>query len=558
MPPVESAASSGRARQHGAHWGIAGLLAVFTTVAFYINLQVNTGLSDDHAGYLAMARQIALGELPIRDFVDLGAFLHIWLSAAAAQTGPGLLPEMAMSWAFIAAGEAVAVYLVWRSTGSLTAAALAGLTALLLYPRLYSFPKVFVYPVTVWMLWRYVERPARARLWGLALWAAVALLLRFDHGAAVFAAAVGTIALTRGPRAIGGALRDITEFAAAFAVWLTPFWLYLAMSIGVRRHLTDMLAFGQYGLDERERFTWRPLFGEPWLGGEHALAFLFYVIVLLTVAAVTWAGLRLVRDYRTNRQASVRTLQLCAVVGLWLTSAPMLVRNNLAGRIPDAGTLLVILAALLAVPWRSLGVAPSPRRRRLHAGFALAITAFVVVAIARIELTGGVPLKRLAALFSPEGLERAEGIIEELRTEPLVDAWADPGVHGTGGLARYLHECTQPEDRILVPFFKPLLYVYAERGFAGGQWRFLPRFHNSTEDQKAALRKLGTERVPVAIVHRSEWESFRAEWPLLVQHVESRYQRIEDYQPEGENVEVWVERNRVPSTMVDGTVPCYR
>ena len=107
------------AAPRGSRRGIAVLLAAFTAVTFYLNLQINDSLSDDHAGYLAMARQISFGELPIRDFLDLETFLHLWLSAAVAQAGNFLLPELLMSWAFIAAGQAMAVYLVWRSTGSL-------------------------------------------------------------------------------------------------------------------------------------------------------------------------------------------------------------------------------------------------------------------------------------------------------------------------------------------------------------------------------------------------------------------------------------------------------
>ncbi|MDO8794128.1 MAG: hypothetical protein Q7J25_05860 [Vicinamibacterales bacterium] len=541
----------------GAGRGIAVLLVVFTAVTFYLNLQINDSLSDDHAGYLAMARQIGFGELPIRDFVDLGTFLHLWLSAAVAKAGNFLLPELLMSWTFIAAGQAMAVYLVWRSTGSLVAAALAGVSAMLMFPRPYAFPKVFVYPLSVWLLWRYVEAPGHARLWCLGLWAAVALLLRFDHGTAVFGTAVGTILLTRGPHSVRQAALDLGELTAAFVISLGPFLVYLASTVGVLTHFGTMFAFGLYGLDESERFRWHSFLGTPWLAGKLGTAFLFDLIVLLIAGSALWAATRLVRDYRARRRVSVPTLQLCAVVGLCLTGAPMLVRNNFEARIPDAVSLLVIVAALAAVPWRTVGTVPGPAWRTLHRAAALTLAFLVLVAIMRGGVASGLGSVNLARLFSPDGFERAEGIIEDLMVSPPLEAYADPGIHGRGGLERYLRDCTRPDDRVLVSYFNPLLYIYSERGFAGGQWRYF-RFHNSPGEQQATMRKLAQEHVPVAIVRRSSWESFHAEWEPLARHIESKYRRLEAYHPEGDDIEVWVDANRSQTGSLDGNVPCFR
>ena len=537
--------------------GIAVLLVAFTVVTFYLNLQVNDSLSDDHAGYLAMARQIRFGELPIRDFVDLGTFLHLWLSATVAKAGDFLLPELLMSWTFIAAGQAVAVYLVWRSTGSLVAAALAGVTAMLVFPRPYSFPKVFVYPVTVWLLWRYVDVPNRARLWVLGLWAAVALLLRFDHGAAVFGTAVGTILLTRGPQSVKEAARALAELTAAFVISLGPFLVYLASTVGVWTHVGTMFAFGLYGLDESEQFRWHSFLGHPWLAGTLGTAFLFDLIVLLTAGSALWAATRLVQDYRAQRRFSVPTLHLCAVAGLCLTSAPMLVRNNFEARIPDAASLLVIVAALAAVPWRTVGTIPRRAQRTLHGAAALFLTGLVLLAIVRGGVASGLGSVSMVRLFSPEGIERAHGIIEDLLVSPPLEAYADPGIHGKGGLERYLLECTRPDDRVLLSFFDPLLYIYSGRGFAGDQWRYF-RFHNSPGEQQTTMRKLAQEHVPVAIVRRSSWESFYTEWEPLARHIESRYTRLDTYRPEGDDIEVWIDRSRMPSGTIDGNVPCFR
>jgi hypothetical protein len=544
--------ANGAARR-GSVYGIAALLVASTALAMFLNIRLNHGLSDDHFGYLAMAQQIRFGEVPIRDFVDLGTFLHLWMSAAVAQAGDFFLSELLMSWAFIVAGQAVAMYLVWRGTGSLVAAALAGIVTMLMFPRPYSFPKVFVYPVTVWLLWNYVDEPRRAGLWGLGLWAAAALLLRFDHGVAVLVSALGTVLLAHGTQSLGRAGRSVGELTAAFVVGLLPFLVFLSMNVGVLTHIETMLAFFRYGLDEAERIRWQPFLGDPWLTGRRGTAFLYDVIALLTVAATLWAGARLMRDFTSLRRFSTPTLRLCAVVGLWLTSAPMLVRNNFEARIPDASSLLVIMAGLVAVPWRTLGTAPPRRLRVAYGAGGIAIAGFAILAVVR----GGGTHFTLDSIQEVFSLELARGNIASLTVSPPIDGYAAADIRGEGGLERYLHECTRPDDRVLVPFFHPQLYVYAERGFAGGQWRYF-RFHNSSEEQSATLQKLATEHVPVAILRRSEWESFRAEWELLANHIESRYRRVDTYRPEGDDIEVWVDRSRSPTGTAGGDVPCFR
>jgi hypothetical protein len=67
----------------GVPWyGLAGAYIYAPLAALACALQVVSypTLMNDHAGYLAMAQQIVLGEWPIRDFLDHGTFLHILVS----------------------------------------------------------------------------------------------------------------------------------------------------------------------------------------------------------------------------------------------------------------------------------------------------------------------------------------------------------------------------------------------------------------------------------------------------------------------------------------------
>lgn len=533
------------------------LIVALATLSLYLNIRVNNGISDDHAGYLAMARQIRLGELPIRDFVDLGSFLHLWLSAGASLAGNFFLPELALSWGFIIAGQAIGVYLVWRGTGSVAAAALTGILAVLLFPRPYSFPKVFVYPASVLLLWNYVDAPSRLRLWSLGLCAAVALLLRFDHGVAVVLTAAGTVLLTHAAQSIRGAARATGELVLAFVAGLLPFLLFLATTVGISTHVESMLAFGRYGLGESERVRWQSFLGQPWLAGQRGTALLYDLVLLLTLGAVAWSAARLMADFKRLGRFSAPTLRLCAVTALWLTSAPMLVRNNFEARIPDASTLVMILAGLVAVPWRTQQVLP---RRRLRLAYgALGVTIFALALAGTLRGAGSAisTLTYAAELFAVDGIEKAQDNLAQLRISPPVDGYAEPGFHGRGGLERYLHECTAPADRILVPFFRPQLYVYAERGFAGGQWRYFD-FHNSPAEQQLAMETLSRQRVPIAVVRRSDWADLQRQWETLARHIDTRYRRLDSYRPDGEDIEVWVERDRLPARTVSGDLPCFQ
>src|SRR5215471_16172639 len=100
-------------------------------LAFAFRLTVLHDLSNDHYMHLAWAQQLLFGELPGRDFVDLGI--------AAAAT-------------FLVVAEL---------TGSLAFAVAATLFEIVLEPRLYSYPKILVPAVALLLVQHYVRRPSR-------------------------------------------------------------------------------------------------------------------------------------------------------------------------------------------------------------------------------------------------------------------------------------------------------------------------------------------------------------------------------------------------------------
>ena len=79
----------------------------------------------------------------------------------------------------------------------------------------------------------------------------------------------------------------------------------------------------------------------------------------------------------------------------------------------------------------------------------------------------GEALNASRLLTGPTGIT---GRFDEMRTRLQrrpIDTWADDET-GYRGLTRYAFACTQPDDRLLVTWFEPNIYFYAERDFAGG------------------------------------------------------------------------------------------
>ena len=174
-------------------------LAVFTFTWFFRFNDPNggfAGLTDDHFYYLLRGWQILYGELPFRDFVDAGAPLYFYVSAAVQLLfGRGTLSELAFSTTLIALGSALTFWLAARASGSVVLGVLGALFQILLLPRFYNYPKILVYTAAIPLLWWYADRPGRRPIIWLAAVTVVGFLLRHDHVAFVGLATVTMLLL---------------------------------------------------------------------------------------------------------------------------------------------------------------------------------------------------------------------------------------------------------------------------------------------------------------------------------------------------------------------------
>ena len=205
-------------------------LGVFAGTFFFRWLTV--GFVNDHFQHLSKARQILLGELPIRDFFDAGFFLMNYLSSAAQIVfGYNLFGESILTISFIAFGTTLVFHLSAQLTGSRWLAAGAALLTVLAYPRLYNYPKVFLYVSAIGLAWLYAHRGSRLHVVLMAVLTAVAFLLRHDHG--VYIALM--MACVLGLREWGGTQiwRRLGLYTGVTVGLLLPFLVFVQTTTGL-------------------------------------------------------------------------------------------------------------------------------------------------------------------------------------------------------------------------------------------------------------------------------------------------------------------------------------
>lgn len=236
---------------------VAGTMA---WVAFAVRFQAPE-FHNDHFEHLSMARQVLFGELPGRDFFDPGRPLTVLLSAAGqALSGHSLLGEALLTIGALAVGAAVVFWLASGISRSIAAGALAALLVIAIWPRLYAYPKIFVFAVALLALWKYVDRPTAARAVALGAATVFALLMRHDFGMYVGVVSLCAIAMVRLPpsplRGFGGPGKaDVAAFAVSAAVLVAPYLFWMQQN-GL---LAASATTGAGSLAGAARLTWRPL-----------------------------------------------------------------------------------------------------------------------------------------------------------------------------------------------------------------------------------------------------------------------------------------------------------
>ena len=205
-------------------------LGVFTGAFLFRWLTVD--FTNDHFAHLSRARQILLGEVPIQDFFDLGFFLQNYLSTAFQLAfGYNLFGEALLTISLVAFGTMLVFHLAARLSSSRWVAAGAALLTMLAYPRLYAYPKIFLYVSAIGLAWLYAQRGNRLHVSLMAVLTAVAFLLRHDHGVYI---AIMTVSFL-GLHEWGGAQlwRRLGLYTSVTVGLVLPFLVFVQTSTGL-------------------------------------------------------------------------------------------------------------------------------------------------------------------------------------------------------------------------------------------------------------------------------------------------------------------------------------
>ena len=597
---------------------LAGTAAAFAVTWIFRWLTVD--FTNDHFAHLSIARQILLGELPVRDFFDSGSLLHYYASAAALDlSGHNLLGEALLTVTAVAGAAAVTFYLSAHGSRSLIVATLATVITVALFPRLYNYPKLILYPLALLCIWRYAARRSNGALAALSAVSAVAFLFRHDHGTYIGFASLTAVALAHHDRMRVLPLA-VARFALVSLALLLPFLVFIQWSAGTVRYFAGIVAQGtnavaprllwlpfavdahepwfaidppsrprvsirwqpdadegirlererRYGLTERaadgtyvltntataniralvtdplvedthniDRDQFRLVVRQSWLqrarnaspllrvriganvfSSANALALLYYFIALLPFAALVtlvWAGRRgtlTTVDLTTLGAAAV----MCAVINQGL------IRESPDSRLPDVVSPAAILAAwITGVALRAPHLQAGRGWFRIVARAAVGAAWLVVLWFATIFGQTGERLEAAGMLAGPQAaVNRFNDTLATLQLRPI-DWYAPAGSTGIPALTRYVHQCTRPSDRLLVAWFEPQIFFYAERPFAGGQVYLEAPWHSSTDDQTLTIDRLRRQRVPIVLVNAAMETAFHEAYALVHQYVSANY-----------------------------------
>jgi hypothetical protein len=479
-------------------------------VAFVVRYALTGAIENDHFVTFARALQVLYNDWPVRNFEDPGFPLSYLLSTAvAAVFGPSLFVNVLLCVLLLALTSALTYLLVLRATTSQIAAIVASAFTVAVAPRLYNATKVIVPVVAIWLAWRYADDPRSRRLVALALWTAVAFLLRHDYLVYV---ALGNIVLLiachhRLPRAT---VSRVAVYAGLSLLFILPWLLYVQVYGGLPGYFSSAVRFTAA---EGRRTATGSL---PWL---------FFAFVAIPVAG-------LIASFR--RGLHLNGGQLASAAVMLLSLDLVFLRDVLAARIPDVAAPTAIVAAATAAHVLST--------RAVTRGAMIAALLIVVVQITT----------RASAPRQPaEPLRRMSNITQRLR-RVAPEIMPNPSL---APLVEYLAHCTAANDRILVAGFGPEIPVLAHRPFAARLPTWIPGYYDDRTEVERAVMQLGREQLGAAVFLDGSMVVARF-WPALLQAIQER--GFEEYTstPINSRVRIWLphvtDARRDPST----DLPC--
>ncbi len=540
-------------------WVLPPLIFAFVAVYRFNALGGSFGgFDNDHFLHFVYAKQVESGQQPLRDFLD-GGLQGAWPSltyelSAAAQLwfGDTLLPEAVLTVGAMALAAAVTLLAALR-VAPWPMALLTTLLSVLVSPKLYNYPKVFILASAAWLIVSYAAHPRKRTLVAMAVASTIAFLFRHDYAVYCALGFSAVIAATHGRAWRTSAHRLVVVGVLALAL-ATPSLLWIQRHVGILPYLRTAAQLSA-AEDGRTRSSW-PAFSQvqrplaEWLGTrENAEAWLYYLCIALPIVALVGAGVQGVRG--RGRGESPAWIAL-GVLSLALVRA--FLRNNLEGRFGDMSPIVAVLAASLlagAIRWRSGTSVPA---YALRLGLAVALT---VPTMSAIWSTGSVT-RELYTTGIAESLavagRRTTRVASELAGLPssIVEAESlSPRME----VARYLATCTRPSEQVLVASYMPEILAFADRRFAGGRATVIPRFYVDEQSTAITIARLTREPPSLVLEEPAYLDSFQE----LSNYIRANYDERGTLELDDERVlHVFARKGLVTTVYRDSGMPCTR
>jgi hypothetical protein len=481
------------------------------------------GFENDHFAHLMRAELLLRGEQPLRDFADaelrgawpaLSYLVPFWAQQIGGRT---LLSDAYLTIGALALAYAIVFLVALDLSKRWTAAMLAALACAATLPKLYNYPKVVVLALGAAALLAAMRNPSVVRLLMLAAATAIAVLFRHDYGIYIAAGAVvGLTVRSAGRWRIG--VRGCGVYLGLTALLLLPSAIWVQWYEGIPSYLSRAFASSRV---EAQR-TWLELppldFAAPFTVDSlvHLTYWAFWATVVIALAVLGW---------RMRRETAIPPTQAEIGRGASLLAVAMMVnlfllRANLTQRFGDA----IVPVALLAA-W-SIGVMSTfagTGLRTLGTVSSIGVLAFILAASSaygnirrEFDVTG-------IGVSWDQTVQRFVAVRADLLSLPP-QHWSAVNAEGPLIAARYVAECTRPDDYLLIAGYAPELPVLARRRFAAGQSTTSLSYYTSESDQRRALARLNRQSVPIVLADAATFDTeFVDDYPLLAEFVAGHY-----------------------------------
>ena len=240
-------------------WGVFVLAIVIRWL--YIG-----GLGGDDHWSLWTAATFLKGDTPFREFVDMGNPLH-WFVSAVAQwlVGYRIIGEVLVGVVLGAWAITLAYLMARQASGSKALALILAVSVMVLVTvaKLYSYPKIFVYPLGLWLCWQYIDRPTVWNAVWLATGVAVAFGYRHDHGAYVGVAATVAVLAAHWSAGWTRAAGSLLRFAGIGVLIFGPYFIWIQVNEGLVAYFRERITFARQLDDAGRRAV-------PWVADQKA------------------------------------------------------------------------------------------------------------------------------------------------------------------------------------------------------------------------------------------------------------------------------------------------